>query len=91
MASSSFVSALYQICVEEESTATVEALRNKALEKIANGGGEVKTLVSSSIQGKSFSFNISKSADVLFADCSEAVGLYRNGAQQFTVIDFSGI
>jgi len=89
MASNSFILALVQIAEEEGSTVSLEAIRNKAFEKIA--GGEAKTLVSSSIQGKSFNFNLSKSADVLFAEVSEAIRIYNEGANSYSVLDFSGI
>jgi hypothetical protein len=84
-----FSEALYQICLEEESTATVEGIRNLALSKIA--GGEGKSLVSSSINGKSFSFNISKTADVLFQEASQAIVAYRGGRYTATQPDFSGV
>lgn len=81
--------ALYQICLEEGSTATVETIRNAALSKIM--GGEAKSLLSSSINGKSFSFNISKSADQIFAEASQAIIAFNGGRYTATEADFSGI
>lgn len=79
--------ALLVICNEENSTATVEAIRNAALSKIMTG--EAKSLISSSINGKSFSFNISKPADQLFAEASQAIIAYRGGRFTATEADFS--
>lgn len=79
--------ALYAICVEEESTSTVEIIRNNALTKIMSG--EVKTLVSSSINTKSFSFQVSKPADQLFAEASQAIIAYNGGRYAATEADFS--
>lgn len=81
--------ALYQICLEENSTSTIESIRNAALSKIL--GGEAKSLVSSSINGKSFSFSISKPADVLFAEASQAIIAFRGGRYTATEADFSQI
>lgn len=89
MASSTFVRALVQIAEEEGNTASLEEIRNKAFEKISQG--ESKTLISSSVQGKSFNFSLSKSADILFAEVSEAIRIYNQGTNSFTVLDFSGV
>ena len=84
-----FSEALHLICVEEESTATVETIRNKALQKLL--AGEAKSLVSSSVNGKSFSFSISKPADAMFAEASAAIAAYRGERINATQADFSGI
>lgn len=84
-----FVQALLQICVEENSTASIETIRNNAFGKLQSG--EMKTLISSSLNGKSFSFNVSKPADQLFADCSEAIRLFQDGKMTATEVDFSSI
>ena len=81
--------ALLALCEEEESTTTVEAIRNAALTKLM--GGEAKSLVSSSINTKSFSFQISKPADQLFAEASQAIIAYRGGRYAATEADFSSI
>ena len=83
---SPFAQALYQICVEEGSTATIEGIRNLAFAKIQ--AGEVTTLVNSTLNGKSISVNVSKPADVLFAECSEAIRQYNNGIITSTTFDF---
>ena len=87
MASNSFVSALYQIATEEGNTETLEAIRNLALAKIS--AGEVKTLINSSLNSKSYSFSVSKPADVLFQEVSEAIRLYNNGIIETTSFNFS--
>lgn len=81
--------ALYQICLEEESTATVETIRNAALNKIMSG--EAKSLVSSSVNGKSFSFNISKPAEQIFAEASQAIIAFRGDRITAAEADFSSI
>jgi hypothetical protein len=86
MATSAFVQSLYQICLEENSTVTIEAIRNLALQKIA--AGEVKTLVTSTLNGKSYSFNVSKAADILFSEASEAIRLFNNGVITVSQFDF---
>jgi hypothetical protein len=85
----SFVLGLLQICQEESSTASVEAIRNKAFEKLAVG--EMKSLISSTVNGKSFNFNISMAADELFSQASEAIRLYNSGIIRSTEPDFSWI
>jgi len=85
----SFILGLLQICEEEGNTASVEAIRNKAFEKMA--AGEMKSLISSTINGKSFSFNLSMSADKLFAECSEAIRLFNSGIIRSTEPNFSCI
>lgn len=84
-----FVLALLEICKEDGNTVAVESIRNQAFAKIA--AGECKSLISSSVNGKSFSFSLSKAADVLFAESSEAIRLYNNGVVRATEFDFSGI
>ena len=68
MPSNSFVLALYEIAREENSTESLEAIRNQAFAKLASG--EAKSLVNSSLNGKSFGFTISKSADGGFEGAS---------------------
>lgn len=82
-------SALYDICLEEGNTASIEAIRNLALQKIQ--AGEVKSIVSSSINGKSVNFNVSQPADKLFADTSLAIRLFNRGQVRVTQLDFSHI
>lgn len=84
-----FVLALIQIMEEEESTETILAIRNKALSKIAQGSG--KEMIYSGVNGKSFNFQISKTADVLFAECSEAIRAYNYGIATSEEVDFSNI
>jgi hypothetical protein len=81
--------AFYTLCTEEQSTASIEALRNKAFAKLAAGEG--KSLISSTLNGKSLSYQISTSATELFTAATYAIKRYNQG--QITVIetDFSGI
>jgi len=55
---SPLTSVLYDICPEEGDTASIEFVRNLASQKIQKG--EVKSIVSSSINGKSVNFNVSQ-------------------------------
>lgn len=82
-----FAQALYDICLEEQSTATIEAMRNAALAKIA--AGEVKSLVSSSLNGKSFSSNVSLPADKVFENAAWAIREYNRGNITVTVNDMT--
>jgi len=86
---SPLASALYDICLEEGTTASIESIRNFAFQKIQTG--EVKSIVSSSINGKSVNFNISQPADKLFADTSLAIRLFNKGQVKVTQLDFSHI
>jgi hypothetical protein len=82
-----FVTALLEICEEEGNTVTVESIRNKALEKLA--AGELKSLVSSTINGKAFNFQINLPAHELFSQASEAIRLFNRGINRSTEMDFS--
>ena len=86
---SPFASALYQICLEENSTTSVELIRNAAFAKLATG--EVTTLVNTSLNGKSFSVNVSKPADVLFTDAGAAIAQFNGRVLKASEVDFSGI
>jgi len=77
--------ALLEICREENSSVTVEGIRNKALEKLLNG--EVKSLVTTSVNGKSRSYTVSKPADVLLQDASMAIRLFNKGVITTTTFD----
>lgn len=87
----SFVSALLQICQEEGNTETVESIRNQAFQKLMSGEGSA--LISSSLNGKSFSKQMFKTADVMFSETSEAIRIFNNGGAPIrnTTVDFSGI
>jgi hypothetical protein len=85
----SLATAFLYIIEEEQSTSSVETIRNKALEKIAAGEG--KALVASSVNGKSFSFTLNTSAEKLFVACSAAIREYNNGLITTVVNDLSGL
>jgi hypothetical protein len=78
-----------QIMEEEGNSSSIEAIRNLALAKLATG--EVKTLVSSSVNSKSFSFQVSMPAEELFGAVSEAIRRFNSGVIGSTEIDFSGV
>lgn len=77
------------IIQEEESTESIETLRNTAFAKLQNGEG--KTLVSSSLNGKSFSYQVHSSATEVFAASSFAIRKYNRGLIRSTETDFSKI
>ena len=81
--------AFLDICNEEGNTTTIEGLRNKALEQLATGN--VTTLVSSTINGKSFNFQVSLAADKLFAEASWCIAQYNKGIIVASEFDFTGI
>ena len=84
---SPFAQALFYIAQEEGNTQSIEALRNKALESMA--AGYAKAVISSSVNSKAFSFNVSKPADVLFAESSWAIQRFNNGIITSTTLDFT--
>lgn len=81
--------AFFQICVEEGNTSTIETIRNAALTKIMSG--EARSLIASSVNSKSFNFQISKPADEIFAEASQAIIAYRGDRYASGQPDFSGI
>lgn len=83
------VDAFYLIAEEEGDTASLETIRNAAFQKLQ--GGEAKALVSTSVNGKSFSYNISQPAEILFATVSAAIRKYNRGLVTATEVDFSSI
>ena len=86
---SPFSQALYAICIEENSTTSVELIRNAAFAKLATG--EVKSMVNTSLNGKSYALNISKPADVLFTEATAAISAFNRGAYKASQIDLSGL
>jgi len=86
---SPFCYALLEIANEEGNTATLEGIRNNALKKIL--AGEVKTLITSSLNGKNFSYSVSKAADVTFTESSQAIRLYNKGIITNTTFDWQWI
>jgi len=81
------IDAFYQLCEESGNTVEVETIRNNALQKLASG--ESKTLINSSIGGKSFNYNLSMSAEKLFQVTSAAIRRYNIGNLTMTRPDFS--
>lgn len=82
-----FARALLQIAREEGNTLSLESIRNAAFQKLQTG--ETKSLVSTSVNSKSFTYSISKAADVLFAEVSWAIDTFNNGIVTGTTFDFS--
>ena len=84
---SPFAQALFYIAQEEGNTQSIEALRNKALESMA--AGYAKAVISSSVNSKAFSFNVSKPADELFSESSWAIQKFNKGIITSTTLDFT--
>jgi len=79
-----FTYAVLEIANEEGSTVSLEAIRNKAFAKLQSG--EAKTLITSSLNGKSFSYLISKPADALFTEVTQTIrGKWGKGGQLLTI------
>jgi hypothetical protein len=84
-----FAQALLDICNEENSTVSVEELRNTALATLSTGNAS--TLISTTLNSKSFNFQVSKAADVLFAEASWAITMFNKGILTSQDMDFSFI
>jgi len=84
---SPFALALLDIANEEGNTQSLEAIRNKAFESL--NAGNAKAITTTTINGKSFSYNISKPADVLFAEISWAIKKFNKGIITSTTFDFT--
>lgn len=86
---SALIQGLYEIALEDGNTSQLEAIRNNAFAKLATG--EVKSIVQSSINSRSFNNQVSLPADELFGVASAAIRLFNNGIITATEPDFSGI
>lgn len=86
---SPFARALLEIAREENSTVSIEVIRNKAFEKLA--GGEGKSLVSTSLNGKSFNYNINLPASDLFTAATWAIRQFHKGVITASSVDFSNL
>jgi len=77
-----FVDGLIYFAYEETTDEKIVELRNKAWKQLmtsaANGGGEF-SIVSANLQGKSFQFQVERSAGQLFAECQQAIRQFREG------------
>ena len=84
-----FSTALLDLAREDGNTSRLETMRNMALTKIA--GGDSRSLISSSVNGKSFSYQINKPADELFTASSSAIKAYWGDRHTSSGLDFSSI
>lgn len=78
-----------QIMAEDENSSAIETLRNNAFAKLTSG--EAKSLVTSSVNSKSFTFQVSLPAEELFALASQAIRQFNGGIVRATEPDFSQI
>lgn len=81
--------AFYQICLEEQSTATIEILRNDALAQVKYGS--VKVITSTSVNGKSLGFSVSATPIDIITAATWAIRRYEGTLIQATAPDFSGL
>ncbi len=84
---SPLANAFYAICLEEQSTGTIEVLRNDALAQVKNGS--VKTLTSTSVNGKSLGFAVASSATDILIAAGQAIRRYNGQLIQATAPNFS--
>ena len=87
--SEAIIAGFVSIMEEDGSSSAIEAIRNKAFAKLTSG--EAKTLVSTSLNSKSFSYNVSMPAEELFGLAAEAIRKFNSGIVRVTEPDFSGI
>lgn len=83
---SPFAFACLEIAREEGNTTSLEEIRNQAFAKLATG--EVKSLITTTLNGKSATFTLSKPADALFAEVSWAIKAFNRGIVTNTTFDF---
>ena len=81
-----FAQALLAIAVEEGNTTSIEVIRNAAFARLATG--ETKSLIATTINGKSFNFNVSKPADELFTESTWAIQQFNSGVVVSSTFDF---
>jgi hypothetical protein len=84
---SPFALACLQICHEEGNSLSIQRIRNEALQKLMSG--EVKSLVTTTLNGKSATFTVPMSPDKVFAETSWAIRAYDRGVITNTTFDFS--
>jgi len=92
---SGFEEAMVLFCQEDECNLfAVRKLRQTAWEKIIAGGGEIKSIISGSLNGKAHSSQIVMDASKLFQSLTNvitAVGTEDIGSEKSVTLDFSSI
>lgn len=84
------VDAFYEIAKEDGNTKALETIRNKAFAKLS--AGSAKELVTTSMNGKSFTYQINMPSGELFALVSAAIKKYNNdGIITASEVDFSNV
>lgn len=88
-----FVDSLVIFAQEDPANlAALKALRLAAFQRIQAGGGEISSEVSGTMNGQSFTFQVAKSADVLFSDLTDVITIVEGGGtshQRSSRFDFS--
>ena len=84
-----FAYALLEICNEEGNTASVEVLRNNAFNLMQ--AGQITTLVTSTLNGKTHSVQVNRPADEVFIAATKAIRLFNTGIITSTQFDFTFI
>jgi hypothetical protein len=84
---SPFAQACLQIAYEEGNTTSLEKIRNQAFAKLQ--AGEVKSLITTTLNGKSATYNLAMPADKMFAEMSWAIRAFNKGVITNTTFDFT--
>jgi hypothetical protein len=87
----SYVQALVDYVDQTDRLSDLEDLRDRLFTQVSNGDG--KTLVNSSVNGKSMGFWLTMPAEQQFYAVCKAIKIYQNetGSGQITFLDFSRI
>jgi len=91
MPNEAFIEALVELADERGNTNWLIALRDKAFDKIAAGGGEVGFITQATLNGKTGQQERVMDAQELFSACQAALRRYRGQEVSVTYADFSSL
>lgn len=85
-----FISTLVEFGSEsDENKAALVALKATCMQRILDGGGEISTELSGSLNGQVYTFQVHRPVDQLVADVSDALReLDNDGPERSTRFDF---
>lgn len=63
----------------DENLAALVTLQAACIQRVLDGGGEISTELSGTMNGQTYQFQISRSVDQLLPDVTEAITLIGNG------------
>ena len=84
-----FIQALADLAEEEASDARLIELRNQAMAKVAEGGGQLAFIIQAGQNGKTGQQECKMDAAALLGAVNRALQLYRGTAVSLTYTDFS--